>query len=69
MTGCVQVYKVTWRGQQVALKKIHLPQEPRGGAHSAEAKRALARQLKKVIRNFVKEVRMCSMIRARRYCR
>jgi serine/threonine protein kinase len=51
------VYKVKWRGQEIALKEISLPQE-RPDA-SAAARRQLEKELRGIRDDFVQEVEVC----------
>jgi serine/threonine protein kinase len=51
------VYKVKWRGQEIALKEISLPQE-RPDA-SAAARRQLEKELRRIRDDFVQEVEVC----------
>ena len=51
------VYKVTWRGQEVAVKVLKLPDLPE--TSTAAAKAALREQVEKITSDFVAEVEVC----------
>eukprot|EP01045_Picozoa_sp_COSAG04_P006838 COSAG04_NODE_343_length_16235_cov_7.800570_14_plen_779_part_00 len=51
------VYRARWRGQEVAVKKLELPDEPKAGG--AEARDELERRVQQISKDFVTEVEVC----------
>jgi serine/threonine protein kinase len=51
------VFKATWRGNEVAVKVLRLPEEPR--SRDSDAKDALRGKLAEIVEDFTKEVEIC----------
>ncbi len=51
------VFKATWRGNEVAVKVLRLPEEPH--SRDSDAKDALRGKLTEIVEDFTKEVEIC----------
>ena len=51
------VFKATWRGNEVAVKVLRLPEEPKNSF--SDAKNALREKLEEIVTDFTKEVEIC----------